>query len=187
MKKISYYDLLGMIKEENIPDKIYLHNLNKKVAYIKDVDVVSNEFNGYMLDDPNKDQNENFKYWLGECFLESDMFKECIEIKETFEEMMLNAQKVIVDAFSRLKEPLKKIMEIEGLNLKEAEEDEEIEFEDIESFGIHYSWDYIDYKNIEELKKYTNKDFQKIFDTLDKLIKNQKKLIDAVNKLNKGE
>ena len=67
------------------------------------------------------------------------------------------------------------------------EEEKEIEFEDIESFGVHYSWDYIDYKNIEELKKYTNKDFQNIFDTLDKLIKNQKKLIDAVNKLNKGE
>lgn len=54
----------------------------------------------------------------------------------------------------------------------------EDEFEDIESFGIHYSWDYIDYKNIEELKKYVNKDFQNIFDTLDKLIKNQKKLIE---------
>ena len=55
--------------------------------------------------------------------------------------------------------------------------DEEDEFEDIESFGVHYSWDYIDYKNIEELKKYVNKDFQNIFDTLDKLNKNQKKII----------
>lgn len=55
--------------------------------------------------------------------------------------------------------------------------DEEDEFEDIESFGVHYSWDYINYKNIEELKKYVNKDFQNIFDTLDKLIKNQKKII----------
>ena len=59
--------------------------------------------------------------------------------------------------------------------------DEEDEFEDIESFGVHYSWDYIDYKNIEELKKYVNKDFQNIFDTLDKLIKNQKKIIDVIN------
>ena len=58
--------------------------------------------------------------------------------------------------------------------------DEEDEFEDIESFGIHYSWDYIDYKNIEELKKYVNKDFQNIFDTLDKLIKNQKKIIERL-------
>lgn len=56
----------------------------------------------------------------------------------------------------------------------------EDEFIDIESFGIHYSWDYIDYKNIEELKKYVNKDFQNIFDTLDKLIKNQKKIITAL-------
>lgn len=58
--------------------------------------------------------------------------------------------------------------------------DEEDEFEDIESFGVHYSWDYIDYKNIEELKKYINKDFQNIFDTLDKLIKNQKKIIERL-------
>ena len=55
--------------------------------------------------------------------------------------------------------------------------DVEDEFEDIESFGIHYSWDYINYKNIEVLKEYVNKDFQNIFDTLDKLIKNQKKII----------
>lgn len=60
--------------------------------------------------------------------------------------------------------------------------DEEDEFEDIESFGVHYSWDYIDYKNIEELKKYVNKDFQNIFDTLDKLIKNQKKIIEKLKK-----
>lgn len=59
---------------------------------------------------------------------------------------------------------------------------DEEEFEDIKSFGIHYSWDYIDYKNIEELKKYVNKDFQNIFDTLDKLIKNQKKIIEKLNK-----
>lgn len=71
---------------------------------------------------------------------------------------------------------------ISGDELNELVEilDEENEFEDIESFGVHYSWDYIDYKNIEELKKYVNKDFQNIFDTLDKLIKNQKKIIERL-------
>lgn len=127
MKKISYYDLLGMIKVGNIPNKVYLHRLHKKVAYIKDVDVVSNELTGYMLDNPNKDQDENFKYYLGECFLESSVFDECIEIKETFEEIILNAQKTIVDAFRPLIEAIKKIGEIEGLDLKEAEEDKKIE------------------------------------------------------------
>jgi ribosomal protein S18 len=63
--------------------------------------------------------------------------------------------------------------------------DDEDEFEDVERFGIHYSWDYIDYKNIEELKKYVNKDFQNIFDTLDKLIKNQKKIIEKIKELEK--
>ena len=159
MKLISYYDLLGMVKEENIPDIIYLHMLGKKVAYIKNVDM--DEFNGYMLDDPNKDQNEDFKYWLGECFLESDMFKECIEIKETFEEIMLNAQKVIIDAFSRLIEPIKKVMEIEELDLKDAEEEKGIKKIDT---NIPCAYE------IESTLR-------------DKL----NEVIDAVNKLNKGE
>ena len=62
--------------------------------------------------------------------------------------------------------------------------DEEDEFEDIESFGISYSLDYIDYRDIEVLKEYLNKDFQNIFNTLDLLIKNQKKIIERLNNLN---
>lgn len=58
--------------------------------------------------------------------------------------------------------------------------DEEDEFEDIKRFGIHYSLDYIDYRNIEVLKEYLNKDLQTIFDTLDLLIKNQKKIIERI-------
>lgn len=34
---------------------------------------------------------------------------------------------------------------------------------------------------------WSNKDFQNIFDTLDKLIKNQKKIIEKLNKNNLGE
>ena len=58
--------------------------------------------------------------------------------------------------------------------------DEEDEFIDIEEFCISYSLDYIDYRNIDVLKNYLNKDFQTIFDTLDKLIKNQKKIINKL-------
>lgn len=58
--------------------------------------------------------------------------------------------------------------------------DEEDEFIDIEEFSISYSLDYIDYKNIDVLKNHLNKDFQTIFDTLDKLIKNQKKIINKL-------
>ena len=54
------------------------------------------------------------------------------------------------------------------------------EFIDIEAFCTSYSLDYIDYRNIEVLKEYLNKDLQNIFDTLDKLIKNQKKIINKL-------
>ena len=57
--------------------------------------------------------------------------------------------------------------------------------EKLEEFGIQYNLDYIDYKNIETLKKWLNKDFQTIYDTLDLLIKNQNKLIDYLK--SKGE
>jgi ribosomal protein S18 len=72
------------------------------------------------------------------------------------------------------------IINLEGLNDEVEILDEEDEFIDIESFDGHYSWDNIDYKNIEELKKYVTKDFQNIFNTLDKLNKNQKKIIQAL-------
>ena len=58
--------------------------------------------------------------------------------------------------------------------------DEKDEFIDIEEFCTSYSLDYIDYRNIEVLKEYLNKDLQSIFDTLDKLIKNQKKIINKI-------
>ena len=58
--------------------------------------------------------------------------------------------------------------------------DEEDEFIDIEEFCTSYSLDYIDYRNIEVLKEYLNKDLQNIFDILDKLIKNQKKIINKL-------
>lgn len=67
------------------------------------------------------------------------------------------------------------------------EEDKEIELIPIKDFNISYNLGFIDYKNIEVLKEYLNKDFQVIFDTLDLLILNQKKLGKAVNELKKGK
>ena len=58
--------------------------------------------------------------------------------------------------------------------------------EKLEEFGlIQYNLDYIDYKNIETLKEWLNKDFQTIYDALDLIIKNQNKLIDYLK--SKGE
>jgi hypothetical protein len=80
-----------------------------------------------------------------------------------------------------------KRIELEDLNdeIKFLEEEKKIP-EKLEEFGlIQYNLDYIDYKNIETLKEWLNKDFQTIYDTLDLLIKNQNKLIDYLK--SKGE
>lgn len=71
---------------------------------------------------------------------------------------------------------LSDILNVEVEILEPVEE----EFIEIEEFCISYSLDYIDYRNIDVLKNYLNKDFQTIFDTLDKLIKNQKKIIEKL-------
>ena len=69
-----------------------------------------------------------------------------------------------------------------------AEEDKKIEYEDIEEFGtIKYDLGYVDFKNPEILKDWLNYDFQTIYNTLDLLIRNQKKLIDEVNKLKENK
>ena len=70
---------------------------------------------------------------------------------------------------------------------EELEEDKEIELIPIEEFNISYNLGFVDYRKIEVLKDYLNKDFQTIYDTLDLLIKNQKKLSNAVNELKKGK
>lgn len=76
-KLVSYYDLLGMIKEKNIPEKVYwINNRKEKISYIADYDI---EFNCYFLENINE-ESEDIAFYLVENLLESEMFKECIEI-----------------------------------------------------------------------------------------------------------
>lgn len=84
---ISYYELLTMIKERDIPPKIILHLVpNKSVEYISDYESVNSEFIGYeILKDEEAD--ENYSYHLGDCFLESTMFYKVIEIIEEEKEI----------------------------------------------------------------------------------------------------
>ena len=84
---ISYYELLTMIKERDIPPKIILHLVpNKSVEYISDYDYVNSEFISYeILND--KDKDENYSYHLGDCFLEGTMFDNVIEIIEEEKEI----------------------------------------------------------------------------------------------------
>lgn len=92
---ISYYDLLTIIKDiDNEKDypKVYWHNnYIDKVLYIPTFDSVSHQLEGYHLKNKNL-ENENIKYWLSECMLESSMFDKCLEIKKKVEKTELDKQ-----------------------------------------------------------------------------------------------
>ena len=89
---ISYYELLTMVKEGNIPQLLILHLVpTKSVEYVPDYDYVSDKLVGYeILND--KDEDENYSYHLGDCFLESTMFDKVIEIIEEEKEI----EKIII-------------------------------------------------------------------------------------------
>ena len=87
---ISYYELLGMIKEDKAPRKIRVHLISTPKIYKKDDDI--EEYCYYVIDD-DEETNENYKYYLTESYLESMMFDKNIEIIE--EEKELHANKIV--------------------------------------------------------------------------------------------
>lgn len=76
---ISYYELLGMIKEGKTPNKIKVHLNSTSKIYESDVDRVSHEFSCYVLYGC-EEEDDNYHYYLAEDFLESSMFEKTIEI-----------------------------------------------------------------------------------------------------------
>ncbi len=75
---ISYYELLGMIKEKKAPNRIKVHLTSKPKIYKARYD--DEDFNYYELDD--EDDDENYSCYLSDSYLESMMFDETIEILE---------------------------------------------------------------------------------------------------------
>ena len=73
---ISYYELLGMIKEDKVPNKIRVHLTSKPRVYEAQYD--ESDFSHYFIYDGDAD--EDYHYYLAECFLESSMFDLNIEI-----------------------------------------------------------------------------------------------------------
>ncbi len=92
---ISYYELLTIIKDcknKNDYPKVYWHsNYMTKTLYIPTFDNVSHELEGYHLKNKNL-ENEDIRYWLSECMLESSMFDKCLEIKNPIEKMELQKE-----------------------------------------------------------------------------------------------
>lgn len=80
-------------------------------------------------------------------------------------------------------------MDKEELNYEVHEIEEEKKLpKKLEEIGnIDYNLGYIDYKNIEVLKDWLNKDIQSILNELDLIVKNQNQLIDYLESKEKGE
>lgn len=74
---ISYYELLGMIKEDKAPKEIMVHLTSKPKMYKAVYDF--GDFNYYTLYE-EEIIDDDYKDYLAECFLESSMFEKNIEI-----------------------------------------------------------------------------------------------------------
>ena len=82
---ISYYELLGLIKENKAPERI-LANLCSAGSKIYIIERDGYDFNYYRIED-TKQEDENYQFYLSECFLESDMFEKKIKILDDFKEI----------------------------------------------------------------------------------------------------
>ena len=80
---ISYYELLGMVKEGNAPERIEV-SLTSGTPEIYKAEYDAGEFNYYLLD--KSLQDDNYRFYLSECFLESSMFDKCIKILDDADE-----------------------------------------------------------------------------------------------------
>lgn len=74
---ISYYDLLGLIKNGNAPEYIRAKICSYSCDYTAVYD--GEDFNYYTIADEHK-EDENYRSYLHECYLESCMFDKTIEI-----------------------------------------------------------------------------------------------------------
>lgn len=74
---ISYYELLGMIKEGKAPNKLKLYQVGTFKVYIKVEDI--DDTCWYVLENDD-DCDDNYRTYLSECLLEGEMFRKNIEI-----------------------------------------------------------------------------------------------------------
>lgn len=81
---ISYYDLLGMVKDENAPERIEVSlTYGTSRIYKAEYDGIDGDFSYYYLDG---NEDESYRYYLSKCFLESSMFDKCIKILDEEDE-----------------------------------------------------------------------------------------------------
>lgn len=86
---ISYYELLGMIKEGNIPNKIKVHLTPVSSRnYISEYDI-DESFTYYRLEN-EKEENDDYRFCLADCYLETTALDETIEILDEKEIKQIN-------------------------------------------------------------------------------------------------
>lgn len=107
---ISYYELLQMIKEGKEPKKIELHLVNDSRKYIAEYDGAS--FSHYGLENECLEDG-NFKYYLADSLLESQMFGKCIEIveKPKIEKLKLDYEETITHIMLDMEEKINEIID----------------------------------------------------------------------------
>lgn len=113
---ISYYELLGMIKEGKIPKRlcVKLPTLSHDCIYVAEYDF-DGTFNFYTR--VSEDDSINYKSFLGECFLESSMFDVCIEILNYEDELDIWEEK-----FEDIKEIRGKVVRDKTLSHDETQD-----------------------------------------------------------------
>ena len=116
----SYYDLLNLIQKGVIPQRVWLSVGNRRISFIQDVDGVSLSFCGFIAEYENK-LDDDIHGWLGDNFLESDVFDKCLEFEfEQIKKLNINklkSQNTKNKIFqNKINEIIDKIAELESKN-----------------------------------------------------------------------
>lgn len=80
---ISYYELLTLIQQGTIPDKVILHHYEQRIPYVKDLEI-DGSFKTYVIEDegylPSHEPRELFVY-LKDHLFDADCFDKTLEIE----------------------------------------------------------------------------------------------------------
>ena len=144
-KYISYYELLGMIKDGNIPKRLYV----KFPQVIYGVNYIAIYDNGDFSHYYAEEDDVNYNSYLNDCFLESDMFGIFIQV-------------------------------LDEVEFEDIEEEKEIELYKIYQDYLESNFTVPMSNIISEIEAI----FNETNDKINQLIKNQKKIIQKLNKEN---
>lgn len=112
---ISYYELLGMIKEDKAPNKIRVHLTSEPRIYEAEYD--GEDFNCYCLS-KNSVEDGDYKCYLADSYLEGMMFDKTIEIlgeKEIKLPLLVNPSSNELEINDTLVKIVDKIKKIENM------------------------------------------------------------------------